>query len=146
MSETTPTVLLVEDNPAERRLFLEAANETGLGEVVVATDGCEALDSVRKQGDESDDAADLPELILLDLGLPKKDGHAVLEELKSSPTSRKRVPVLVLSNSNAQSDIDTAYDLGANAYLTKPDQYDDFRSLVEKIEDFWLTEIEQPSH
>lgn len=146
MSETTPTVLLVEDNPAERRLFLEAANETGLGEVMVATDGCEALDVLPNRGDGTDDAADLPELILLDLDLPKKDGLAVLEELKSSPTSLKRVPVLILSNSNAQSDIDTAYDLGANVYLTKPNQYDDFRSLIETIEDFWLAEVKQPSH
>lgn len=146
MSETTPRVLLVEDDPAERRLFREAASETGVAEVVVATDGREALDFLPQRGEETDDTADFPELILLDLDLPKKDGFAVLDELKSSPTSHKRVPVLILSNSNAQSDVDTAYDLGANAYLTKPNHYDDFRSLVETIEGFWLSEIEQPSH
>lgn len=86
----------------------------------------------------------MPELLILDLDLPGKGGLPLVEELKTSSTPLRRLPVLVLSTNDDQATIDRAYDLGANAYLTKPDNYDDYLTLVEELRDVWLSRVQQP--
>ena len=135
-------ILLVEDNPGDVRLTREALKEGKiLNEVSVAEDGVEALAFLRRQGRYSDAAR--PDLILLDLNLPKKDGREVLEEIKCDD-GLKQIPVVVLTTSAAERDILRAYNLHANCYITKPVDLEQFIKVVQLIEDFWLTIVKLP--
>ncbi|MBX0298034.1 response regulator [Haloarcula nitratireducens] len=148
MPETSPTVLVVEDNAADRRLFEEAATETGFPTLDFATTTMEAITFFPTRCPSADecDGPELPDLLLLDLDIPGEGGMALLEELKTSSVPLRRVPVIILSSEDDQATIDKAYDLGANAYLTKPTDYDTYLELVEEIRDFWLARIERPSY
>ena len=137
-------VLLVEDNPGDVRLTKEALKEGKLlNQLTVVGDGVEALSFLRKEGKYAD--ALPPELILLDLNLPKKDGREVLAEIKADPKLR-RIPVVVLTTSSAEEDILKIYDLHANCYITKPVDLEQFMGVVKSIEDFWVSVVKLPSH
>jgi two-component system, chemotaxis family, response regulator Rcp1 len=137
-------VLLVEDNPGDVRLTKEALKEGKLlNQLTVVGDGVEALSLLRKEGIYAD--APQPELILLDLNLPKKDGREVLAELKADPNLR-RIPVVVLTTSSSEEDILKIYDLHANCYITKPVDLEQFMGVVKSIEDFWVSVVKLPSH
>ncbi|WP_135306405.1 response regulator [Haloarcula amylovorans] len=148
MPENLPTVLVVEDNPADRRLFEEAATEIEFPTLDFATTTMEAITFFPTRGPSDDecDGHDMPELLLLDLDIPGEGGMALLEELKTSSVPLRRVPILILSSEDDQATIDRAYDLGANAYLTKPTDYETYLELVKEIRDFWLARIERPSY
>jgi len=136
-------VLLVEDNPGDVRLTKEALKEGKmLNRVTVVKDSVEALSFLRRQGKYAD--AGQPDLILLDLNLPKKDGRQVLAEIKADP-GLKRIPVVVLTTSSAEEDILKTYDLHANCYVTKPVDLEQFMRVVKSIEDFWITVVKLPS-
>lgn len=136
-------ILLVEDNPGDVRLTQEALKEAKVSNRMnVVVDGEEALQYVRRQGRFND--AVRPDLILLDLNLPKKDGREVLTEIKSDPQLRS-IPIVVLTTSNAELDIMRAYDLHANCYITKPVDLDQFLHVVREIESFWLTLVMLPT-
>lgn len=136
-------ILLVEDSAADVRLTIEALRDAKVrNNLHVASDGEEALAFLRREGPYSD--AVRPDLILLDLNLPKKDGREVLEEVKADPQLR-RIPVVVLTTSEAEQDILRSYDLHANCYVTKPVDLDQFITVVRSIEDFWLTIVKLPS-
>ena len=136
-------VLLVEDNPGDVRLTKEALKEGRiLNHVNVVGDGVEALSYLRRQGSHA--AAVRPDLILLDLNLPKKNGREVLAEIKADPDLR-RIPVVVLTTSSAEEDILKTYDLHANCYITKPVDLEQFMRVVKSIEDFWVTVVRLPS-
>jgi CheY-like chemotaxis protein len=135
-------ILLVEDNPGDVRLTLEALKEGKVrNNLHVAADGMEALAFLRRQGKYAE--APRPDLILLDLNLPKKDGRAVLGEIKLDE-ALKRIPVVVLTTSRAEEDILRSYDLHANCYITKPVDLERFFTVVKSIEDFWLTVVKLP--
>lgn len=135
-------ILLVEDNPADVRLTREALREGKLrNNLHVAPDGVEALAMLRGTGRYTD--AVRPDLILLDLNLPRKDGREVLQEIKADPALR-HIPVVVLTSSQAEQDILRAYDLHANCYVTKPVDLDQFMHVVRTIEDFWFTIVKLP--
>jgi CheY-like chemotaxis protein len=135
-------VLLVEDNPGDVRLTREAfrdANPTV--QLHVACDGVEAMAFLRHEGAHVH--APSPDLILLDLNLPKMDGREVLLHIKEDD-GLKRIPTVILTTSDAEADILRSYDLHANCYLCKPVQLDKFESLVRSINDFWLTKAKLP--
>ena len=135
-------VLLVEDNPGDVRLTREALKEGKVrNNLHVASDGVEALAFLRKEGPYA--AAVRPDLILLDLNLPRKDGREVLEEIKADPHLRY-IPVVILTSSAAEQDILRAYDLHANCYVSKPVDLDQFITVVKSIEDFWFTIVKLP--
>jgi CheY-like chemotaxis protein len=135
-------VLLVEDNPGDVRLTREALKEGKVrNHLSVAPDGVEALAFLRRQGKYAD--APRPDVILLDLNLPKKDGREVLEEIKGDPALRN-IPVVILTSSDAERDIVRAYSLHANCYITKPVDLDQFITVVKSIEDFWFTIVKLP--
>jgi chemotaxis family two-component system response regulator Rcp1 len=135
-------ILLVEDNPGDVRLTLEALNEGRISNRLhVARDGEEAIAFVRRQGVHA--GAPRPDLILLDLNLPRKDGREVLEELKNDPDLH-RIPVIVLTTSSAEQDILRSYDLHANCFISKPIGYDDFITAVRSLENFWLRIVRLP--
>lgn len=135
-------ILLVEDSPGDVRLTQEALKEGKvLNELHVVGDGVEALAFLRKQ-DKYTRAA-RPDLILLDLNLPKKDGREVLAEIKED-TNLRRIPVVVLTVSKAEEDIIRTYDLHANCYVTKPVDLEQFIQAVRAIEDFWLCIVKLP--
>jgi two-component system, chemotaxis family, response regulator Rcp1 len=136
-------ILLVEDNPGDVRLTVEALREGRiLNNLTVAQDGVEALEVLRRQGSHA--AAPVPDLILLDLNLPRKDGREVLAEVKADEALRS-IPVVVLTTSEAEQDVLGAYDLHANCYIVKPVDLDQFMSVIRVIEDFWLTVVKLPS-
>jgi DNA-binding response OmpR family regulator len=108
----------------------------------VVEDGVEAMDYLRRKGRYSD--AVMPDLILLDLNLPRKDGREVLEEVKGDSELR-RIPVVILTTSKAEQDISKVYDFNANCYITKPVNFEQFLAVVKAIEDFWLTIVKYPS-
>lgn len=135
-------VLLVEDNEGDVRLTREALKEGNLAvELSVARDGVEALDFLRRRGAFSN--AVQPDLILLDLNLPRKDGREVLREIKQDPTLL-RIPVTVLTTSDAEEDIVRMYDLRVNCYITKPVDMEQFVKIVRLIEEFWFTTVTLP--
>jgi CheY-like chemotaxis protein len=135
-------ILLVEDNPGDVRLTQEAIREAKIrNRLNVVTDGEEAVAYVRRQGNFADQPR--PDLILLDLNLPKKDGREVLAEIKEDP-NLKRIPVVVLTTSQAEQDIVRSYDLHANAYVVKPVDLDQFLAVVKAVENFWLTIVMLP--
>lgn len=128
-------ILLVEDSPSDVRLIREAMKETPLQvDITVTRDGVEAMDHLRQveQG-----VLFRPDLVLLDLNLPKKNGREVLAEIKSSP-NLKQIPVLVMTSSRADEDVMQAYTLNANCYITKPIDLNEYLSVVRAIEDFWF--------
>lgn len=136
-------ILLVEDNPGDVRLTIEGLNEGKVrNNLHVARDGVEALEFLRRQGPFAD--AVRPDLILLDLNLPRMDGREVLAEVKSDP-KLKTIPVVVLTTSRADQDILNSYQLQANCYITKPVDFDQFINVVKSIEHFWLTVVTLPN-
>jgi CheY-like chemotaxis protein len=135
-------ILLVEDNPGDVRLTMEALKEAKLLNTVSnVPDGVEALAYLRRQGKYAN--ASRPDLILLDLNLPKKDGREVLSEIKSDADLR-RIPVVILTTSRAEPDILKAYNLHANCYITKPVDLDQFIRVAKSIDDFWFTMVRLP--
>ena len=135
-------ILLVEDNPGDVRLTQEALGEAKVrNNLAVAKDGVEALQYLRREPPFGD--ATRPDLILLDLNLPRKDGREVLAEIKADPDLR-RLPVVVLTTSSAEKDVLESYNLYANCYITKPVDLDQFVRIVSSIEDFWLTIVKLP--
>jgi len=136
-------ILLVEDNPGDVRLTAEALQDGKVwNRLSVAPDGVEALAFLRRKGTHV--AAPRPDVILLDLNLPKKDGREVLAEIKSD-TDLRRIPVVILTTSKAEEDIVKTYDLHANCYITKPVDLEQFLSVVKAIEDFWLCVVKLPA-
>ena len=135
-------ILLVEDNPGDVRLTQEAVREAKIrNQLNVVNDGEAAVAYVRRQGVYADRPR--PDLILLDLNLPRKDGREVLQDLKSDPDLH-RIPVVVLTSSEAEQDILRTYDLYANAYVTKPVDLEQFLHVVSSIQDFWLNIVKLP--
>lgn len=136
-------ILLVEDNPGDVFLTQEAFREGRIHHrLSVVEDGEEALQFLRRQG--TYEKAPRPDVILLDLNLPRKDGRELLAELKAD-VSLKFIPVIILTTSEAESDISKAYKLHANCYLTKPIQVDEFIGKIKMLEDFWLSVVRLPS-
>jgi len=135
-------VLLVEDNPGDIRLTQEAFKDGRiLVNLTVATDGVQAIDILNHRGPYT--GTPRPDLILLDLNLPKKNGREVLVEIKADE-ELKRIPVIVMTTSKAEQDIHRVYNLNANCYITKPVELDEFLNVVRSIEDFWLTIVTLP--
>lgn len=135
-------ILLVEDNPGDVRLTREALREAKVANNLhVAPDGVAALAFLRREGEFAD--AVRPDVILLDLNLPRKDGREVLAEVKDDAELRT-IPVVVLTSSKAEQDVVRAYDLHANCYVTKPVDFDQFITVVKSIEDFWFTIVKLP--
>jgi len=135
-------ILLVEDNPGDVRLTVEALRESKvLANLQVARDGIEALAMLRREGPHAD--ARRPDLILLDLNLPRLDGRQVLETIKAD-TDLRQIPVVILTTSAAEQDILQAYNLHANCYITKPVDMDQFIRVVQAIDNFWLTIVRLP--
>lgn len=135
-------ILLVEDNPGDARLAQEALKEGRMpSRLKVVVDGVEAMSYLRREGEHS--GAPRPHLVLLDLNLPRKDGRQVLVEMKSDPDLR-RIPVVVLTTSQADQDVLRSYDLHANCYITKPVDLDRFISVVRSIEEYWCSVVTLP--
>jgi len=135
-------ILLVEDNPGDARLAREALKDSKIrNSLSHVKDGVEALAFLRRQGEYA--AAPRPDLILLDLNLPRKDGRQVLAEIKQDP-DLKRIPVVVLTISKDEEDVLKTYNLHANCYITKPIDLGQFMKVVKSIEDFWLTIVKLP--
>ena len=146
MSETTGKclqVLLVEDSPGDVRLTQEAFRDANPAiDLRVAYDGVEAMAFLLRKGAHS--AAPRPDLVLLDLNLPKMDGREVLAYIKEND-ELKTIPTVILSTSTAACDVATSYQLQANCYLSKPVQLDHFEARVKSINDFWLTQVRLPN-
>ena len=135
-------ILLVEDNPGDERLTREALKEGKVySNLHWVKDGVEALEFLRRQGKYG--AAPRPDIILLDLNLPKKDGREVLREIKADETLRA-IPVVVLTTSEAEEDVLRSYDLHANAYVTKPVDFDRFIGVVQQIDQFFVSVVKLP--
>lgn len=136
-------ILLVEDNPGDERLTREALKE---GKVYNnfhwVKDGVEAMEFLRRQGRYKD--APRPDIVLLDLNLPKKDGREVLAEVKADPNLRL-IPVVIITSSEAEQDVLKTYELHANCYVTKPVDLEQFIKVIQSIETFWLTIVTLPS-
>jgi CheY-like chemotaxis protein len=136
-------ILLVEDNPGDARLTEEALKEGKVrNNLHMARDGVEAMAFLRREGTYKD--APRPDLVLLDLNLPRKDGREVLAEMKEHSDLRL-IPVVVLTTSEAEQDVLRTYELRANCYITKPVDLEKFITIVRSIEDFWLTIVRLPS-
>ena len=144
MSDGKPLeILLIEDNPGEARLALEAIREAKVhNHLSWVSDGVEALHFLRQTGQHT--GARRPGLILLDLNLPRKDGREVLAEIKADE-KLKRIPVVVLTTSQAEEDILKVYNLNANCYISKPVDLEQFIKVIRSIEDFWLTIVKLPT-
>jgi len=135
-------ILLVEDNPGDARLATEALKEAKVrNKLHWVKDGVKAMAFLRREGEHSDSPR--PDLILLDLNLPRKDGREVLSEIKSDEDLR-RIPVVILTISDDEQDILRSYDTHANCYITKPLDLDRFMQVVKSIEDFWLQIVKLP--
>jgi len=135
-------ILLVEDNPGDVRLTEEALKDGKVANNLhVVSDGVEAIRFLRRGAGYED--AVRPDLVLLDLNLPRKDGREVLEEIKQDE-DLKRIPVVVLTTSRSEEDVLRSYGLHANCYLTKPVDFDSFLGVVQSIEGFWLTVVRLP--
>ena len=135
-------ILLVEDNPGDVRLTREAFKEAKVRNNLHAVgDGVKAMEFLHREGDYAD--VPRPDIILLDLNLPRKDGREVLAEAKRDPELR-RIPIVILTTSKAEEDIAKTYDLHANCYISKPVDFDRFIEVVKTIEGFWLTVVKLP--
>jgi len=136
-------ILLVEDNPGDERLTREALKEGKVySNLHWVKDGVEAMEFLRRNGKYS--GVPRPDIILLDLNLPKKDGRQVLQEIKSDP-ALQHIPVVILSSSDAERDLVQAYRLHANCFLTKPVDLDEFLEVIASISRFWLGMVKLPS-
>ena len=136
-------ILLVEDNPGDVRLTQLALEDAKITNTLhVARDGVEALEFLRKEGKFAESPT--PDLVLLDLNLPRKSGQDVLQEMKGDPQFRT-IPVVVLTTSEAHRDILESYNLQANCFVTKPVEFDQFCKVVESIEQFWFTMVKLPT-
>jgi two-component system, chemotaxis family, response regulator Rcp1 len=136
-------ILLVEDNPGDVRLTQEVFKDGRVANhLSVACDGTSALQYLRREGKYRDSAR--PDLVLLDLNLPGRDGREVLSEMKADPFLRQ-IPVVILTTSRAEADVLKSYDLYANCYLVKPVDLVEFVKVVKGIEDFWLSIVKLPS-
>lgn len=134
--KTAPEVLLVDDNPADIDLMSEVlAKSKRRFHVNAVSDGAEAMSFLRHQGKHAE--APPPDLVVLDLNLPRKDGREVLSDLKTDPALAK-IPVVIFTTSQANSDITRSYELGANCYLRKPGNLPEFVAVVQSMADFWL--------
>jgi two-component system, chemotaxis family, response regulator Rcp1 len=135
-------LLLVEDSEPDVRLTKEALHEAKVkNRLWVVEDGVEAMEFLQRKGSYAD--APRPDLILLDLNLPRKDGRQVLKEIKADD-SLKRIPVVILTTSKNEEDVLKAYDLHANCYITKPVDFNRFMEVVKSVENFWLTVVRLP--
>ena len=135
-------ILLVEDNPGDVRLTEEALSESKVRNTLhVARDGVEAIEFLR--GRDGNGGGNKPDIILLDLNLPRMNGREVLATIKADPELR-RIPVVVLTTSRAEQDILETYDLHANCYIVKPVGLDEFITIVRSVEDFWLSIVRMP--
>lgn len=135
-------ILLVEDNPGDVRLIHEVFKEFKIANSIhLAEDGVEAMDFLHRRGKYPN--AVRPDLILLDLNLPKKNGRETLAEIKGDP-DLKSIPVVILTTSNAEHDVLKSYNLHANCFITKPGRLEQFLKVVQSIEDFWLTVVRLP--
>lgn len=142
MDNSEIEILLVEDNPGDVRLIEEALKEGRIhNKLHVVSDGVEAMDFLKRKGRFA--GAPIPDLILLDLNLPRKDGREVLKELKSDPVL-KVIPVVVLTTSKSDEDVLRSYALHANCYITKPVDLYQFFDVIRSIEDFWLSIVKLP--
>ena len=136
-------ILLVEDSPGDVRLVKEALKSAEVANRLhVVSDGLDAMAFLHRQGKY--DSAVRPDLILLDLNLPKKNGRETLAEIKQDPHLR-RIPVVIFTISKAEDDIIGAYELNANCYITKPVDFEQFMAVIKSIESFWLTTVRLPS-
>jgi two-component system, chemotaxis family, response regulator Rcp1 len=136
-------ILLIEDNPGDVDLTKEALQDAKVrNRLNVVDDGAKAVDFLYKRGPYAD--APRPDIILLDLNLPKKDGRQVLEEIKADPQLAE-IPVVILTTSQAEEDILRSYQLHANCYITKPVDFKQFMHVVKSIEEFWLTVVKLPT-
>ncbi|MBW4508651.1 MAG: response regulator [Scytonematopsis contorta HA4267-MV1] len=142
-TDTKPkTIFLVEDNKADIRLIQEALKDSPVPyQIITVRDGMDAMAYLQQQGEYVD--ATLPDLILLDLNLPKKDGREVLAEIKTDP-KLKRIPVVVLTTSRNEDDIHHSYDLHVNCYITKSRNLSELFKIVKGIEEFWLGTVTLP--
>ncbi|RKS75292.1 response regulator receiver domain-containing protein [Motilibacter peucedani] len=147
LTRAVPTpidVLLVEDDPGDVLMTREAFEDNKVANNLhVVSDGAKALEFLRREGDYAD--APTPDLILLDLNLPRKDGREVLSEIKNDPALRT-IPVVVLTTSEAQEDVVRSYSLHANAYVTKPVDFERFIAVVRQIDDFFVSVVKLPRH
>ena len=135
-------ILMAEDNPDDIELTVEALKDSRVrNHLIVVKDGEEAISYLQGKGKYQH--AVRPDLILLDLNMPKKNGRDVLREIKNDP-KLKRIPVVILTTSQAEEDIAHTYDLHANCYITKPVDFNQFLKVVKSIEDFWLTVVKLP--
>lgn len=135
-------ILLVEDNQGDIRLTKEALKDSKISnDLFIVTDGLQAIQFLKKEGAYADKPT--PDLVLLDLNLPIKDGREVLKEIKESDTL-KRIPVVVLTTSEAEEDITKAYDSHANCYIRKPVDFHQFTKVVQSIESFWFSIVKLP--
>lgn len=135
-------ILLIEDNPGDVRLTKEVLKEGKVSNnLSVVKDGVEAIKFLRREGQYA--AEPQPDLILLDLNLPRMDGREVLEKIKKDP-NWQLIPVVILTTSSAEEDIIKSYNLHANCYITKPVDLDQFINVVKSVEDFWLTVVKLP--
>jgi two-component system, chemotaxis family, response regulator Rcp1 len=135
-------ILLIEDNPGDVRLTQECLKKSKVAnQLNIAEDGVEALAILHREGQYA--TAPFPDLILLDLNLPRKDGRELLAEIKGDKALR-RIPVVILTSSDAEADIYKSYDLHANCFITKPIIFEDFIKVITAIEDFWLSLVRLP--
>ena len=142
MRITPIEILLVEDNPGDARLTVEGFKDARVkNNITVVEDGVEAMAYLRREGQYAN--AGLPDLILLDLNMPRKDGREVLAEIKADGIL-SRIPVLVFTVSSSDKDILAAYNLQANAFITKPIDLDEFITVVKSLEEFWLSIVKLP--
>ena len=136
-------ILIVEDNPADARLVREVMRDSKiLNEIQWVPDGVEALAFLRRQGKYAE--APRPNIVFLDLNMPKKDGREVLREVKADPSLRS-IPVVVMTSSQTEEDIARAYDHHANCYVRKPVDFQQFHQVVKTLENFWFATVELPA-
>ena len=137
-----PEILIVDDNPADVSLSREALTATAYsGQINSVPDGAEALAFLSRRGNYAN--ANRPDLVILDLNLPKRDGLAVLAAMKANPELR-RIPVVIFSTSQLAKDVSRSYELGANCYISKPGNLADFFSTMKTIEEFWFGSVSLP--
>lgn len=135
-------ILIVEDNPADARLAVEALKESEISNnISIVQDGVEAISFLKNENGFSD--TPLPDLILLDLNLPKMNGKEVLKIIKNDP-NLKRIPVIILTTSDSDQEISATYDLHANCYINKPVGLDQFITVIQSVENFWLSVVKLP--
>lgn len=145
MPQLTKPILLVEDNPDDVDLTLRAFRKNKIGnEIVVARDGVEALDWLYGTGSHAGrDTTQMPQVVLLDLRLPRISGHEVLERIRAEPRTR-RLPVVILTSSTEEEDLVRGYNMGANSYIRKPVDFDQFMEAVRQLGLYWLVLNEVP--